>query len=259
MVSERNSADKTVVSMRHTFRPAQNVCNDLSLSRARALAPKKPAPLTLGTLLSFQPSCCSILSPLRWLHAMHAVTRLIQVLRPPLLTGVTWSMVRVVSRPLQPQYLAGAVASGARAGGARAEQQRYRAVRFQLHKLFTYKHGPSTSDPVRWRCWSATRTQLPSNPSMPHLNSPSYRASPLHPPTPCHPTLPIARPCPTHSLASEPVLHHPCHHPPLAHALPGSSTCPTPPFSPRTAAPYTHWQGHCPPPPLPSPHALTGR
>lgn len=94
-----------VVSLHHTFPPLSS----------------RPPP-TLGTLLSFQPSCCSVLSPLRWLHAMHAVTRLIQVLRPPLLTGVTWSMVRVVSRPLQPQYLAGEAAVRKGHGHERVER-----------------------------------------------------------------------------------------------------------------------------------------
>jgi hypothetical protein len=44
------------------------------------------------------------LLPLRWLQAMQAVTRLSQVLPPPLLTGTTWSMVRSARLP---QYLLG--------------------------------------------------------------------------------------------------------------------------------------------------------
>lgn len=37
-----------------------------------------------GTQGSFHPSCCRLLSPFRWLHTMHAVTRFCQLLTPPL-------------------------------------------------------------------------------------------------------------------------------------------------------------------------------
>jgi hypothetical protein len=55
-----------------------------------------------GTLGRLQPSCCRLLSPLRWLQDMQAVTRFCQLLTPPRHTGVTWSSVN--SRD-DPQYL----------------------------------------------------------------------------------------------------------------------------------------------------------
>jgi hypothetical protein len=42
-----------------------------------------------GILGRLHPSCARLLLPLRWLQAMHAVTRLVQELTPPSDTGTT--------------------------------------------------------------------------------------------------------------------------------------------------------------------------